>query len=281
MRRRARPTLEDVKENRLGEFLRARRELVRPEQAGVHAFGRRRVKGLRREELATLAGVSVDYYTRLEQGRERNPSAQVVDALARVLALDADGTAHAHALARAARPHRTPARAVRPAVHQLLAGFAGPAFVYDGAMDVRAHNELAAALHPAFATGGNPVRTLFLDPAAPEFFPDWNDAARTTVAALREGANLDDPRLTELVGELSLKSEPFRRLWARHDVAAKRHGTKRMLHPLVGELDLAWEAMTLGDGLTLIAYHAQPGSRSADGLALLGSLSVLGQELEA
>jgi transcriptional regulator with XRE-family HTH domain len=269
-----------VTDNRLGEFLRARRALVSPQDAGVPEYGRRRVKGLRREELAMLAGVSVDYYTRLEQGRERNPSAQVIDAIACALRLDADATAHAHKLARS--PRRRPApRSVRPAVHQLLAGFSGPAFVYDRAMDVLAHNDLAAALHPTFATGGNPVRMLFLDPGAPEFFPDWDEAARTTVAGLRHEADLDDPRLTQLVGELSLKSEPFRRLWARHDVAPKRHGTKRIRHPLVGELELEWEAMTLSDGLTLIAYHAPPGSRSAEGLALLGSLGVLGQQLEA
>jgi transcriptional regulator with XRE-family HTH domain len=269
-----------VKDNRLGEFLRARRALVSPQDAGLPASGRRRVKGLRREELALLAGVSVDYYTRLEQGRERHPSAQVVDALARALQLDEDATAHAHALARAPRRRRV-ARSVRPAVQQLLDSFAGPAFVYDHVMDVLANNALAAALHPMFAAGSNTVRTLFLDPGAPAFFPDWEEAARTTVAGLRERADPDDERLAALVGELSLKSEPFRRLWARHDVAAKRHGRKRMCHPLVGELELEWEAMTLGDGLTLIAYHAPPGSRSAEGLALLGSLGVPGRRYSA
>jgi transcriptional regulator with XRE-family HTH domain len=232
-------------ENRIGAFLRARRELVRPEDVGLPDLGRRRVPGLRREELAMLAGVSNDYYVRLEQGRDQHPSEQVLDALARVLRLDDEAAAHLHELARtraaAAPPRGGAGRAGLPGLSALLASWSHtPAFVLGRRMDVLAANALAQALHPACAAHDNMVRSVFLDPAARRCYPDFETAARDTVAALRAsvGPDLDDPRLVELVGELSLKSEEFRRLWARHDVRPKTGGTKRIAHPQLGELEL-------------------------------------------
>jgi transcriptional regulator with XRE-family HTH domain len=269
-------------DNRIGDFLRARRDLVRPEELGLPVLGHRRVKGLRREELATLAGVSVDYYVRLEQGRERHPSVQVCDALARALQLNADLTAHLHELARPAprRRRRSPRapETVRPGIRRLLeANDDGPTFVLGRRLDVLASNHLATALHPAFAVGSNMVRALFLDPAAPAFFLDWEDGASSTVASLRRnmGTDLDDPQLTDLVGELSLKSPDFRALWARHDVIDKTGGVSRVLHPLVGELELGYDSLTVNgtSGQVLMTFFAEPGSRSARGLTLLASLA--------
>jgi transcriptional regulator with XRE-family HTH domain len=268
-------------DNRIGQFLRARRERVRPEDVGLPDFGRRRVPGLRREELATLAGVSADYYVRLEQGRERHPSEQVLDALARALQLDDDAAAHLHDLARPAARRRRPVsrpERVRPELLQLMKAWPHtPAFVMGRRMDVLAANPLAAALHGGFAAGHNLVRLVFLDPAARELYPDWDDIALDTVAALRAsvGPDLDDARLTELVGELSLKSPQFRRLWARADVREKKHGRKRYVHPLVGELTLRYESFAVAGnpGQVLVVYHAEPGSATERALALLSVIS--------
>jgi transcriptional regulator with XRE-family HTH domain len=268
-------------DNRIGQFLRARRERLRPEEVGLPDFGRRRVPGLRREELATLAGVSADYYVRLEQGRERHPSEQVLDALARALELDDDATAHLHELARPAkRRRRTAARPerVRPELQQLMEAWPHtPAFVMGRHMDVLAANPLAAALHGGFARGENLVRLVFLDPEARELYPDWDEIALDTVAVLRAsvGPDLDDTRLTELVGELSLKSEQFRRLWARADVREKKHGIKRYVHPLVGELILRYQSFAVAGkpGQVLVVYHAEPGSPTEQALALLSSMA--------
>jgi transcriptional regulator with XRE-family HTH domain len=267
--------------NRLGEFLRARRALVRPEDVGLPDFGRRRVEGLRREELALLAGVSVDYYVRLEQGRDAHPSEQVLEALARALRLDDDAAAHMHELARPAprrrRARRRPER-VRPGVVRLMEGWThAPAFVLGRFMDVLAFNAVAGVLHDGFAHDRNMVRLVFLDPAARERFPEWDSVAQDTVATLRAaaGADLDDSALTELVGELSLKSEDFRRLWARHDVREKAAGRKRFVHPMVGELKLGYESFAVNDsfGQVLVAYHAEPGSPSERALALLAGIA--------
>jgi len=268
-------------ENRIGEFLRARRELVRPEEVGLPDLGRRRVPGLRREELAMLAGVSVDYYVRLEQGRERHPSEQVLDALARALQLDAEATDHLQELARPAPRRRRPAghpERIRPELQQLIDEWTQtPAYVMGRCMDVLAANALAAALHDGFEKGTNLVRLVFLDPAARDVYPDWDDVAHEVVAVLRSsvGPDLDDPRLTELVGELSLKSDEFRRLWALHEVREKTHGVKRYSHPLVGELTLAYESFMLpgNSGLILVVYRAETGSDSERALALLASVS--------
>jgi transcriptional regulator with XRE-family HTH domain len=271
-------------DNRIGEFLRARRELVSPEDVGLPDLGRRRVPGLRREELATLAGVSVDYYVRLEQGRERHPSEQVVEALARALQLDADATTHLHELARPAPRRRRTARRqerVRPQLLQLLDAWPNtPAFVVGRHMDILAANQLGSALHGGFKKGANMVRLVFLDPEAREIYPDWEEVARDTVAVLRGrvGPDVDDPRLTDLVGELSLKSDEFRRLWARHDVREKTHGVKRYTHPLVGELELRYESFTVAGApdQMLIVYLAEPGSDTERALALMASMGATG-----
>jgi transcriptional regulator with XRE-family HTH domain len=281
MRRSAPGTVEAMEgDNRIGEFLRARRELVQPEDVGLPDFGRRRVPGLRREELATLAGVSADYYVRLEQGRERHPSEQVIEALARALQLDADATTHLHELARPAPRRRRAAgrpERVRPELVQLMDAWPStPAFVVGRHMDILAANRLGSALHGGFKKGSNMVRLVFLDPSAREIYPDWEDVARDTVAVLRGrvGPNLDDPRLTDLIGELSLKSDEFRRLWARHDVREKTHGVKRYNHPLVGELELRYESFTVAGApdQMLIVYLAQPGSATEQALSLLSSV---------
>jgi transcriptional regulator with XRE-family HTH domain len=264
--------------NLIGEYLRARRELIRPEDVGLRDNGHRRVPGLRRDELAMLAGVSTEYYTRLEQGRDRNPSTQVLDAIARALGLDEDATAHLHALGAPQGPRRRRLERVRPGVQALLNTWHNtPAYVQGPFQDVLAANHLAVALSPIFTPGGNVLRSVLLDPAAQEFLPGWQDRVGSLVAALRVmvGPDVDDPRLTELVGELSVKSDMFRRLWSRHD--AKPHqesGVHRMRHPMVRDLELQYEkfAVTGVDGQLLVVYHAAPGSPSADALALLGAL---------
>ncbi|MFD9893407.1 helix-turn-helix transcriptional regulator [Amycolatopsis sp. NPDC059027] len=268
-------------DNALGTFLRARRELVRPEDAGLPVTGHRRVAGLRREEVARLAGVSADYYVRLEQGRERNPSIQVVDALARALDLDEEALAHLHRLARPVRTRRRPAarrERVSPNLLRMLDGWErAPAVVLGRCLTVLAHNILGRALFAGHTYSGDLVRLVFLDPDAREFYPDWERVAVNTVGGLRSAAGLDqdDPLLIETVGELSVKSEAFRDLWARHDIRQKTHETKRFRHPLVGELTLTYEALTVNSapGQQLVVYQAEPGSPSEEALALLGSLT--------
>ncbi|MEU4523533.1 helix-turn-helix transcriptional regulator [Amycolatopsis sp. NPDC024027] len=270
-----------VKDNTLGEFLRARREQVGPEELGLPPGGSRRVAGLRREEVALLAGVSTDYYVRLEQGRERNPSAQVVDALARGLALDEDASAHLHRLAQPAPGRRRRARRperVSPNLLRLMDGWPDtPALVLGRCLDVLAHNALGQALFAGHAHSGDLIRLVFLDPDAREFYPDWERVAVNTVGGLRAAAGIDpdDPQLIDTVGELSVKSADFRRLWARHDIRQKTHETKRFRHRLVGELELSYEALTVNSapGQQLIVYQAEPGSPSEAALALLGSLA--------
>ncbi|MGQ4599130.1 MmyB family transcriptional regulator [Nocardia sp. R6R-6] len=258
----------------------ARRELVRPEDFGLPGGGQRRVAGLRREEIALLAGVSADYYVRLEQGRDRHPSEQVIASLARVFALDEEGTAHLRELARptAKRPRapRRPER-VAPGLLRLMNAWPHtPAVVLGRYLDVLAANSLAAAVNSCSVPGVDQVRMVFLDPEARDLYLDWPTIAADTVASLRAtaGADLDDPRLTELVGELSLKSEEFRQLWARHDVRAKTAGDKEFRNPMVGDLTLSFETFSVNGapGQMLIAYHAEPGSPSERSLALLGSL---------
>jgi transcriptional regulator with XRE-family HTH domain len=265
--------------NQLGEFLRARRELTRPDDFGLPDPGRRRVPGLRREEVALLAGMSADYYIRLEQGRDKHPSEQVIEALARVFTLDEEGVAHLRALARpATRSRRRPSQPERvsPRLERLLDAWTDtPALVLGRYLDVLANNQLAAALNHCSVKGANQLRVMFLDPGSRRLYSDWDTVAAETVASLRAsaGTDLDDPRLTELIGELSLKSEDFRRLWARHDVGVKTAGTKRYHHPLVGELTLAYETFSVNGnpGQFLVVYHAEPGSPSDQALKLLSS----------
>ena len=274
-------------ENLIGEYLRARRELVRPEDVALpDVGGRRRVPGLRREEVALLAGVSIDYYVRLEQGRDQHPSEQVLDALARALQLDDDATAHLRRLARpparrrrsAPRPERPPAGIVR----FIECWTETPAVVEGRYTDVLAANSLALALAPYFAVGTNLVRATFLDPRVRDMYDDWERITESAVAGLRSlvGPDVDDPRLNELVGELSVRSDRFRRLWARHDARPRRSGTARLDHPQVGPLELNYEKLPIPDAdrQTLAVHHAEPGSPSAQSLALLASLARPGDD---
>ncbi|MFE5212798.1 helix-turn-helix domain-containing protein [Streptomyces sp. NPDC056600] len=268
-------------ENALGGFLRARRARLRPEDVGIPASGRRRVPGLRREEVAMLAGVSTDYYMRLEQGRERHPSRQILEAVARALRLDDEAGAHLFRVAAPSTRRTRPAprvERVAPHVRRLLDTWSGtPAFILGPALDILAHNRLASALHAGFTQSDNLLRMTFLDPAARHFHLDWDRAAESTVAALRRSAGIDpdDPRLSRIVGELSVKSADFRVLWARHDVRGKTRGAKLFHHAQVGDLELHHETFTVNSAPTqqLVVYQAEPGTSSADGLALLGSLS--------
>lgn len=264
--------------NRLGEFLRARREQVAPGQAGLPVDTGRRVPGLRREEVAALAGVSTDYYVRLEQGRERHPSTQVLNAVARALLLDADGVDYLFRIAGPVPQRRRRTERVSPHLVRLMAGWLDtPAVIVNPARDVLAINALGRALYGAFTTTDNLLRMMFLDPAAETFYVDWEPMARGSVSALRAAAGTypDDPRLTELIGELTMKSPPFSRLWSQHEVRPRTREDKRMRHPQVGDLTLHYESFTIdgAPGQQLIVYQAEPGSPSADALALLGSLA--------
>ena len=269
--------------NTLGEYLRARRELTDPADVGLRVAGVRRTPGLRREEVATLAGISADYYLRLEQGRDRNPSPQVLEALARVFGLDATATGYLLSLAapRPASGRARPRRETVPAgIRQLLAALNLPAFVESRMFDVLAANQLATALSPGMRTGENRLRSMFLDPAERDRHPDWPRAISGMVASFRAsiGTDTDDPRVAQLVGELSLASEHFRKLWARHDVKALAGGAVRMRHPEAGELSLRREKLPIGDsgGQLLVIYHAEPGSESARALSLLGDAAPAG-----
>jgi len=268
----------------LGEFLKSRRARLRPEEVGIPIVGQRRVPGLRREELAQLAGVSADYYVRLEQGRAGHPSESVLDSIASALRLDDAERAHLNDLARPTRRRRRSARPerVRPELQLLLDALDHvPAVVLGRRMDVLAWNRLAAALIVDFGSLSpeqrNMPRLVFLDDSAGPLYPDWQQAARDTVAFLRlqAGRHPDDPALAELIGELSMKSEDFRRWWARHDVKEKTHGHKRMEHPSVGELTLYFETLSLrGDAdQVLVTYVAEPGSESETAMRLLESMA--------
>jgi transcriptional regulator with XRE-family HTH domain len=270
-----------ARENRLGEFLQARRALITPEAAGVPSYGRRRVPGLRREELAQLAGVSVDYYVRLEQGRAAHPSAEVLDAIARALQLDEVERAHMHQLATPSPVRRrTPApERVAPRLEHLLAAMENvPAIVIGRRMDILAWNRIASALLGAcnwVTPNPNLARMMFLDAACRELYADWERHARETVGYLRHcaGRHPDDPGIAALVGELSVKSESFARWWADHLVREKASGTKHFHHPIVGELTLNFETFVppAAPDQAMITYVAEPGSASETALRLLAS----------
>ena len=265
----------------LGDYLRARRELVTPEQAGIPVLGVRRVPGLRREEVAMLAGISADYYLRLEQGRDRNPSVQVLESIARVLQLDEDTTAYLIGLA-ADKPRRTrrrPRRETVPAgVAQLMTTMPLPAFVEGRYFDVLAANPLATAISPRLTAGANRLRDVFLDPAEQALYPNWDRATAALVAGFRQsvGTDTDNPRFIELVGELSLASPRFRQLWARHDVAERRGAPVVFDHPQLGDLRLNREKLLVGgtDGIMLVIYHPDPGTDDMAKLSLLASASL-------
>ena len=266
-----------VKANALGDYLRARREQVRPEDVGLVAGSRRRVAGLRREELALLAGISSDYYLRLEQGRDKHPSAQVLDALAGALRLDVKATEYLHQLA-----SPTGGRRERPALEiaadgtaELIEQFAMPAIVASRALDVLAANRIARALSPGFTPGRNFLSWRLLDPAARDLYVDWDAATDVVVSGLREaaGSDPDDPRVRSLIDELSAASERFRELWGRAEVGY-RPDVVHMRHPVVGDLHLHPNRFNIphSGGQHMLTYRADPGSESAKALDALRSL---------
>ena len=269
------------------EFLTTRRARLTPDQVGLPTYGPRRVPGLRREEVAVLAGVSVPYYTRLERGDMSGVSDSVLDALARALELDDAERAHLFDLARAAQPapvtprrRRAAKQPVRPAVQHILDAITGAAaFVRNDRLDILGGNALGFALYSEMFFGPvrpvNTARFVFLDPRAQAFYADWERATRDTVAVLRSAAGRDphDRALSDLVGELSTRSEVFRTHWASHNVRFHLNGVKRFHHPVVGELSLNFERLELAadQGLTIFTYTAEPGTRDEEALRLLGS----------
>jgi transcriptional regulator with XRE-family HTH domain len=271
------------------EFLMSRRAKIAPEQAGLSAGPNRRVAGLRRTEVATLAGVSVEYYAKLERGAISGASSSVLEAIARALNLDDTERTHLFDLARAAdgiplsgRPRRRSNRNAvnRPSLHWMLSSITGGvAFVRNQHQDLLATNELGRAFYsPLIGEGGrtpNLARFQFLDPASRDFYPDWEIFAEMCVSIMRADAGRDpnDKALQDLVGELSTRSDTFRQLWGAHNVRTHGTGTKRFLHPIAGELTLAYEELliTADPGLVLMVYTAEPGSPSADRLHLLAS----------
>lgn len=280
------------------DFLTTRRARITPERAGLPAYGgHRRVAGLRREEVALLAGVSVDYYTRLERGNLSGVSDSVLEALARALQLDEAERAHLFDLARSAntsaataRTRRTRAPRLRAEVQRLLDAMTmAPAYVRNGRLDILGANPLGRAVFaPLFDTAAvtsNIARFIFLDSAAQAFYRDWEELAGDTIALLRAEAGRDpyDRALTELVGELSTRSEVFRTWWAAHNVRLHRSGVKHLHHPVVGDLTLAYESLELvmDPGLRLNAYTAEPGSASQEALNLLASWTATPQERPA
>lgn len=257
------------------EFLTSRRAKVTPEQAGIPRYGRqRRVSGLRREEVALLANISVEYYTRLERGSGRGVSDEVLESVSHALGLDEAEHAHLLDLFRASSHQRRARRAstaqrVRPSIRRIIDAIGDiPAFVNNGRLDLLYLNDLAAALYSQHLDDPvrppNAARFVFLDPRARSFYIEWDTVAHDLVAALRgeAGRNPYDRDLADLVGQLSMRSDDFRVLWASHDVRYHRSGTKRFHHPLVGDLTLAYESLQLpaDPGLTLVSYSAEPGS---------------------
>ena len=270
--------------NEIAEFLTSRRAKVTPDQVGLPTYGPRRVPGLRREEVASLAGVSVEYYKRLERGNASGVSESVLEALAQALQLDDAERAHLFDLARAANPiaprrRRPVQQRVRPVVHRILDSITTPAIVRNGRVDYLAANPLGRALYaPLFESREQPAnsaRFTFLDPAAQDFYVDWERVAKDLVAHLRSeaGRHPHDRGLSDLIGELSVRSAEFRTWWAAHNVRYHQTGTKRLHHPIVGDLELSYEVMELpaDAGVTISVYSAEPGSRSQEALDLLAS----------
>lgn len=269
------------------EFLTSRRARITPAQAGVRTFGsgQRRVAGLRREEVASLAGVSIAYYTKLERGDASGVSDTVLEALSHALQLGDAERAHLFDLVRAQQPvartrrRRSAPPTIRPSVQRLLARIDAPAYIRNGRMDIVAMNRLGEALFSEILVNprrpANTARFCFLDPRATTFYVDWDESADASVAVLRAeaGRNPHDQELTNLIGELSTQSEDFRVRWARHDVGTHDAGLKRLHHPLVGRLDLVYEGMSLAADpeLVLFAFTADVGSKSEDALNLLAS----------
>ena len=267
------------------EFLTSRRARIKPEQAGLPAYGgNRRVPGLRREEAAMLSGLSIDYYVQLERGNVKGVSESVLNAVANALQLDDAERTHLFDLARAAnasggKPRRPSPQKVRSGLQRVLDAIDAPAWVRNGRADVLATNRLGAALYAPvlddLVRPANTARFTFLNPGGAEFYRDWEATARDMVAVLRAeaGRNPYDRGLTDLVGELSTRSDTFRTLGATHDVMFHRTGNKRLHHPVVGDLDLTYEAFDLpaDPGLRLLVYTAEPATPTADALRMLAS----------
>lgn len=262
----------------LGEFLRAGRKRLRPEQVGLPAGERRRGPGLRREEVALLAGVSAESYRRLEQGRDLQPTDQTLDGIAIALRLGGEAAAYLDWLARPGprRGRRNRQQPAEPELEQLLDSWPlTPAYVRRTAGRVLAANRLAVALCPFFAAGGNPLRALFQEPAMRDLYPDWDDVTAEAVSGLRATLSPDtaDPELLETVGKLTVTSERFRTLWARGEVRARTTGLTKFNHPLVGQLELHYEK-TIQTELRqlLVVYRAAADSPSAERLQILANL---------
>ncbi|MGI5442954.1 helix-turn-helix transcriptional regulator [Streptomyces shenzhenensis] len=273
------------KQVEVSAFLKSRRDRITPEQAGLTSYGKRRVPGLRRGEVAALAGVSVEYYTRLERGNLNGVSDSVLDALCKALRLDDTERNHLYTLARAAHTGPAPARrrtakkqTVRPSVLRIIEGLHDqPAYLRNNRMDLLAANPLGRALlHEVFEQEpANLCRFVFLDPRAPRLYLDWEKVARNGVGVLRveTAKNPYDRELCTLIGELSARSDAFRTLWAEQDVHTYTKGIKRFLHPAIGEIALVHESLDLpgDDGLSITVYNADPDTPAADALKLLAS----------
>lgn len=266
----------------LGVYLKSRRALLRPVDVGLTSTGVRRVPGLRREEVALLAGVSVDYYGRLEQGRERSPSVQVLEALAAALRLDDDSRTHLFGLAghTPRMPRRQQPDRVDPGLLRLMEAWPdNPARVYNRAYDILAANPMATALFGELGAVGNLMLLVFTDPRARDFYADWDMVAADSVAGFRMayGAAPDDPRVREVLGEL-LAVDEFRSLWERRDARRKCLARKTFQHPSVGRVTLNMQTFDVraAPGQELIVYDADPGSPSVDALRLLGSIAATG-----
>jgi transcriptional regulator with XRE-family HTH domain len=270
-------------DNLLGGFLRARREVTTPAQVGLRDVGSRRTPGLRREEVAMRAGVSIDYYIRLEQGRERHPSEQVLASLARALDLSPDAAAHLRELARPrASGHGQADRVdqVHPDILRLMESWDhAPAYVVNHRLDVLAKNPAATTFYEGLEYGDNLLRLALLNPAAREFYSNWEEDTRSKVAHLRAAAGTDntDVFMIELVEELAHGSEEFRRLWDRHDVQARTRTPVRFHHDKVGDVITSMEVLSIDSapGQKLVVFQAEPGSPSEAALALLGDLATM------
>ncbi|MFK0153210.1 helix-turn-helix transcriptional regulator [Streptomyces sp. NPDC090493] len=269
----------------LGDFLRARREALKPHDVGLPEHGRRRVPGLRREEVALLAGVSSDYYIRLEQGRENSPSPQVVDAVAHALKLDAESTDHLNRLCLAAsqRPHNRGEAGVSAQLLQLMDGWDHtPAFVVGPALDIMAANSLATALHSGFERFDNLARMVFVDPAGRDFYQEWERAAHSCVAEIRAayGHDPESARIAEVVAELSARSEEFAALWQLHDVKGKSQEGKHLKHPQAGDLHIKFAAFTVNGAphQQLVVYQAEPASPTAAAFETLRTMATQPQQ---
>jgi transcriptional regulator with XRE-family HTH domain len=274
------------------DFLITRRARITPGQAGLPVYGgNRRVLGLRRDEVAMLASISTQYYTRLEQGNARGVSESVLEAISRALQLEEAERDHLYDLVRAANASNWPARRpvqqqVRPIVQQILDAFTSPALVGNGRTDILASNQLYRALYsPMFDDVVNPpnlARFLFLNPGASRFMLDWEEAAKDVISFLRAEAGRDpyDCELSNLIGQLATRSQEFRVRWATHDVKIHRNGAKRFRHPIVGDLTLDYEVLELPGQGQMIVYVAKPASASAEALNLLASWTQTSEHID-